>query len=402
VSRDELYEPLGAESRPPNLALDRTRNRLGRLALVACAAGIGVVIWWKSDDMGGEPYATAKIERTPTPQPVLASPRTEPDVTGSIQRSPSLRASADEIESESGVKVVRRGGGEAPGALIIQIPDELGVHLTPSPDPRVTEASNFGRLPKIGVDGSRPADVYARPVMVAASLKPNAPRIAIVVGGMGLNPGATLAASQKLPGAVSLAFAPYGADLEKQVARVRGEGHEVLLQAPMQSIDPGENPGPHTLQADATTDQNLLDLRWQMSRFSGYVGISNFLGAKLMANQSAFVPVLAEIGRRGLFYLDDGSTPAGLTPSPSSAAPSLRADVVIDASQKSETMEAQLNRLESLAKAKGVAIGFATGLPATVDIVSRFARGLERRGVALVPVSSLAPPSTGTVAISGK
>ena len=59
---------------------------------------------------------------------------------------------------------------------------------------------------------------------------------------------ATADALGKLPGPVTLAFAPYGSDLEQLVARARGEGHEVLLQVPMEPFDyPDNDPGPQTL-----------------------------------------------------------------------------------------------------------------------------------------------------------
>ncbi len=54
---------------------------------------------------------------------------------------------------------------------------------------------------------------------------------------MGLNVPATDEAIRRLPGGVSLAFAPYGADVERQAAAARDAGHEILLQTPMESFD---------------------------------------------------------------------------------------------------------------------------------------------------------------------
>jgi polysaccharide deacetylase 2 family uncharacterized protein YibQ len=44
--------------------------------------------------------------------------------------------------------------------------------------------------------------------MLPARLKAGAPRVARVVGGLGLNEAGTLAAIARLPGAVTLGFAP--------------------------------------------------------------------------------------------------------------------------------------------------------------------------------------------------
>ena len=401
MSGDDLYDPLGYD---PAAATPRAYRRIpwrrvAAGAASALAAGLAALVWITDDGMGGEPFAIAKIEKAPRvePQPQANNGANSGEATATIRPNGS-RSTAAEIESESGVRVVRRGG-DAPGALIIQVPETLGVRLTPAPDRRLVEKGRFGPLPRIGADGSRPAETYARPVVTAAGLKPGGPRIAIVVGGMGLSQSATLNAATRLPGAVTLAFAPYGADLERQAARARESGHEVLLQVPMEPFEPAPSPGPHMLQTAASAEQNLEHLHWLMSRFVGYVGVANFLGAKFMANETAFAPVAREVAGRGLFFLDDASAAQNVVgaTAASTGASVLRTDIVIDAVP--ETIEAELAKLEALARQKGVAIGFATGLPATVEHVARFARGLEKRGIALVPLSSLASfrpaPSAG-------
>jgi polysaccharide deacetylase 2 family uncharacterized protein YibQ len=51
---------------------------------------------------------------------------------------------------------------------------------------------------------------------------------------MGLSPRATEAAIAGLPGAVTLGFAPYGADLARQTVLAREAGHELVLEIPME------------------------------------------------------------------------------------------------------------------------------------------------------------------------
>ncbi len=376
---------------------------LGFGGLAAGVCGIALLTWWNDTGMGGEPFAVARIERLPSPPaaPPAVVPTAEltggADTTGAIRAPLAARATASEVEMQSGVRVVRQGGGGPPGALVIQVPDDFGVHLTAAPDKRLVEKGRFGPLPRIGVDGSRPAEVYARPVITSTSLRTSAPRIALVVGGMGLSQQATQGASGKLPGAVTLAFAPYGVDLDKQAARVRENGHETILQMPMEPFDASQSPGPHMLQAAAPAEENIEHLHWLMSRMQGYTGVAGFLGAKFLANPAALAPILRETASRGLFYLDDGSIGASASGAvaASSGVAMLRTDIVLDASPKPEAIDAELGRLEKLARQKGSAIGMATGLPATVEQIARFARGLEKRGIALVPLSSLAagPPA---------
>ena len=58
----------------------------------------------------------------------------------------------------------------------------------------------------IGADGRKPMDVYARPF----DRTDPRPKIAIIVGGLGLGEAVTQAAVDRLPEGVTLAFTPYG------------------------------------------------------------------------------------------------------------------------------------------------------------------------------------------------
>src|SRR5262249_14130137 len=137
---------------------------------------------------------------------------------------------------------------------------------TPVLDERLSEPSRHGPLPRVAQDGTRPADAYARPVKAIPG-KPNAPRIAIVVGGLGIGAGATNDAIAKLPGPVTLSFAPYGSEIAAQGARARQSGHELLLQIPMEPSDfPDNDPGPQTLLTSLDGAQNIDRLQWLLSR----------------------------------------------------------------------------------------------------------------------------------------
>jgi polysaccharide deacetylase 2 family uncharacterized protein YibQ len=384
---DDLNRPLGLdldESRP---ARDIPWGKVGLAGVGLLGVALGTFVWWTNHGMGGEPFAVARIERQA--EPAVAKAPTANDVTGTVALP--QRATGAQVEAQSGVVTVRQGNAAAPGALILQVPKDVSLQLTPAPDRRLVERKACGLLPRIGVDGARPSEIYARPYMSSAKVKPGSPRIALVVGGMGLNRAATESASERLPGEVTLGFAPYGMELEKQVAQVREAGHEVILQAPMESFSASETPGPHTLFTTATNDENIEHMRWLMCRFTGYIGGANFLGAKFTAEERAFAPMLREVGARGLAWFDDGTSPRTLAGvlAPAQGVPYAAADVAIDADPRGDAIEAALLKLESLARQNGSAIGFGSGLPASIDRIARFAKSLEGRGVALVPLSVL-------------
>jgi hypothetical protein len=216
-----------------------------------------------------------------------------------------------------------------------------------------------------------------------------APRVAIVVGGLGLDRAATQAAMM-LPSSISLGFAPYGDDLKELVAGARNAGHEIMLQAPMEGF--GETAtGQRTLTSVSSEESNRDTLKWMMSRFPGAIGVENYLGGKFTSDSKAFAPILAEIASRGLLYLDDGSSPRSLTLSLAGGLNlrAAQADVVIDAMSTPEAIETALGKLETVARREGEAIGVATALPVTLEHLEHWVAALEARGIALTPVSAL-------------
>jgi hypothetical protein len=251
--RDEVNDPLGLEPRrkPRSAGFGRGAARILLGMAVALGAAGGVWLWKLGSADRDRPLAVARIEADagpaapPAPSPSANVEAAPPPISGGV----SAFASGERVEAASGVKVTRGGGGGPPNALIIDVPQALGVRLAPAPDPRLVEKSRHGPLPRIGADGARPADVYARPIVESLKLR-GAPRIAIVVGGLGLEAAGTEAAISRLPGAVSLGFAPYGDDLPAEAARAREAGHEILLQAPMEGF--GAAPGPRTLSISAS------------------------------------------------------------------------------------------------------------------------------------------------------
>jgi polysaccharide deacetylase 2 family uncharacterized protein YibQ len=397
MTDDDLNAPLG------QFPVQKRPSRGNALYAAVAIAGLGLLAFPAAllpglvRPPGAALYAAAGVpasgtDETPAGGPNNAHPpqriaEVASDTTATV---PAQKAGSgsEAIERRTGVKIIRAGGGAAPEALIIDVAKALNTGLPAAPDPRLIEQTPHGPIPRIGGDGARPSEVYARPAVSSAGLTRGSPRVALLIGGMGLAPRATESAIASLPGAVTLGFAPYGADLAREA------GHEVVLQIPMEPFDfPRDNPGPHTLLAGPGKAANIDHLIWLMSRFTGYAGVANFLGGKLTADAKALTPVLREIAARGLFYVDDGTSAQSLamTLAPGQALSAARADVVLDSTAEPEAIEAALTRLEAIAHDKGVAIGVASALPPSIAIIGRFARALEARGIALIPLSAAMP-----------
>jgi uncharacterized protein len=262
--------------------------------------------------------------------------------------------------------------------------------LIPAPVRAVAQEVSDGFLPIIGPSGAKPFAVYARnlPLSIVHS---DAPKIAIVLGGLGLSKKLTERAIKELPTDVTLAFAPYGNDLQAQVNAARREGHEVFLQVPLEPNGyPATNPGPRTLLSESTPKDNTESLHWHMSRFAGYAGVVNYMGGRYLANAETAEPLLKEIKQRGLVFLEDGSVPNSQTDQAAGVTKArvARAQTVIDANPTTEAIRSALDALEKEAVKNGFAIGTGSGLAITIDTLKDWSREAAERGIIFVPVSA--------------
>jgi hypothetical protein len=260
------------------------------------------------------------------------------------------------------------------------------IALPPVPAAELVEESQYGPLPKIASDGRRPIDVYARPSRYAAANVGGPARVAVLVTAAGDSAAGDV--FKGLPPTVSIAYSAYGRSLQDAVNRVRSNGHEVLLQIPLEPNNyPTEDPGPHTLLTTLPPEENMKRLQWLMSRYTGYVGITNLMGAKFEASAESLQPMLEELKRRGLLYVDDGSAQGSVA---WQVANTIGLDYsVVSVQIDADDVAKQLAKLESVAKERGAAIGVAKAKPATVKQLADWANKLEAKGIVLVPVSAV-------------
>lgn len=363
---NDLNNPLTSDAGPPG----RRRAVFAPMVitaalLVAVAAAVWIAV--VDNPHGGRSVAVARIS-----DPVPAS-------TGSV--------AAGHGAGEGGDSSMPRATG--------QVGDVLAV-LPAAPPPAIAalgllEQSAFGALPRVSPDGRRPRDAYARRPPASA---PDAPRIALVVGGMGMSQTGTQNAIEALPEDVTLAFATRGSSLQRWADEARSEGHEILLQLPLEPLSyPEVDPGEHTLLVSSDRQRTRQDLHWNLGRMTAYAGVTNHMGGRFTGEDAAMLPFLGEIGERGLFYLDDGSSPQSRAAAIGEAlqVPVLTADVVIDRDRSAGAIERALSDLEAIAATRGVAVGVASAFPTSVEAIAQWAEEASARGIVIVPASAALP-----------
>lgn len=238
-----------------------------------------------------------------------------------------------------------------------------------------------GPLPIVASDGRSAFSAYARPFKGDGR-----PKVALIVGGLGLNPAATKAAIEHLPAEVTLSFVPYAQGLQGWIDLARANGHEVLLEIPMEPNDyPDNDPGPYTLLSTASPQDTTNRLQWLLGRATGYFGVTNYLGQKFVTSDAGMGAFLGVLKTRGVAFIDDG-----VARKRAGAFARASADAVVDDQLSAEAIQAQLTNLEQAAKVKGAALGSGFAYPVTVEVAARWAIGLQSRGLQLAPASAIA------------
>ncbi|MEO9336364.1 divergent polysaccharide deacetylase family protein [Mesorhizobium sp. SB112] len=334
--------------------------------------------------------ATIAFREKPFRSPPVAVVTTPEVAAVSTPVQPAPQVSAASRPDGPAIIRVNPDQNSGEGVVVIRDPSAVGqnprvAHL---PDKDLIEQTDAGPLPVRAMDGRRPFDVYARPWSGARGA-----RITIVLGGLGLSQTGTQSAIEKLPPEITLAFAPQGNSIGRWMQAARQKGHEIVMQLPLEPFDyPNVTPGRNTLTVDGGTEENLKNLRWTLSRTTNYTGVMNYMGARFSTDAGAFGPVMAELGKRGLLYLDDGSSARSLAPALAleNSVPFASGDNSIDAVRDRSAIMSKLDELERIARAKGFAIGTGSAFDMTVDAVVSWAAEARRRGIEIVPVSALA------------
>jgi polysaccharide deacetylase 2 family uncharacterized protein YibQ len=394
---DDLSAPLGQKT-----ARRKGRYRLPFTGMQALAVALGLFLasfigfaLFNDDPLGGEPIARIALPASPAGNENHAmAPSMAPSTAHSGSSAPEMKSETRQAApaEQKTVTIIDGSSGTRQSVVISgDDPDKAGETapaMMAGIDQRLLEKSRYGMIP-VTSDALKPFTAYAADADRIKAAK--VPVVAIVIGGLGVGAAKTTDAIMKLPPAVTLAFTPYGSDPTKLAMRARAQRHEILLQIPMEPFDyPDNDPGPQTLLTTLAPEQNLDRLYWHLSRFQGYAGIANFMGGRFIATDAAMQPIVRELAKRGLGYLDDGSSPRSVAPSLAAAQlmPFAKADFSIDAVPTAVEIDRSLSRLEGLAKERGSAVGLASALPISIERIGAWIKTLESHGIMLVPLTT--------------
>jgi len=219
----------------------------------------------------------------------------------------------------------------------------------------------------------------------------NAKRAAIIVGGLGLNAEVTTRAILTLPEQVTLSFAAHSPQLQNWIDQARENGHEVLLEIPMEANGETPNLSARTLTVTDDIAANTRNLDWLLSRGSGYFAVTNYNGDKFLSRSDMVAPVMSYLQDAGLGMIFDNSFNAVALPALATTEklPYIEAEMILDEINSRALTDAKLSELGSKALTGDQPIGIGFAYPSTLAAISAWAIEAPEKGIVLVPASSL-------------
>jgi hypothetical protein len=217
------------------------------------------------------------------------------------------------------------------------------------------------------------------------------PLIAIVIDDMGLDRKRSARAVESLKPQVTLSYLAYAPRIREQVSAAKKQGHEIFLHLPWEPDSAHADPGPHHLSVDMSKEQLQQNLLANLNGFDGYVGVNNHMGSKFSRYRAGLDIVMAELKKRGVFFLDSRTTPDSLAEKLALAydIPATRREVFLDHVEKPEFVAAALREVESIALQKGSAVAIGHPKDVTLDALEAWLPTLEAKGFQLAPVTDV-------------
>lgn len=366
-----------------------------------CLTTISLYAMTKMHPQKTDPYINGKIKLAEIPKPLeltnlntdssnlpdlLAGDVVEGENPTSITTSTSPARQTDALGNPTGQNssLTIAPDTQAPKTILID-GQSISGNTTLYDD--LIKTGPFGPLPQKASNGRSAFTVYKKP----AERKSNNQIVSIIISGLGVNAALTEEAIRVLPAEVTLSFAAQSAGLQGWINKAREDGHEVLLEIPMDSdsFNPADPGASLTLKADQP-DVNNRHLDQLLSQAQGYFGVINYNGNKFLTRTDATAQLLERLSNDGLAFISDG---AFLTPSLEAIALSVNLPYkqgigVIDPEPNLNLIKSELSRLSAIASTgtKPVGVGFA--YPETLQAVSEWTATLKEESLQLVPASA--------------
>lgn len=165
-------------------------------------------------------------------------------------------------------------------------------------------------------------------------------------------------------------------------------GHEVIVHMPMEA-EGGMKPGPGGLYTWMTDAEIIEAIAKNIDTVPYAIGVSNHMGSAFTQDERAMNVLLAELKKRGLFFLDSLTT-AGSVGTDTARKHGMKAsarDIFLDDRDDPEDIKVQWQRVHEVSRNKGHAILLAHPRKNTMEFLRKALK--ENNGTEIVPISVL-------------
>ena len=151
---------------------------------------------------------------------------------------------------------------------------------------------------------------------------------------------------------------------------------------------PRNDPGPHTIKLDASTEQNAANLAWALAQAPGAVGAYNIMGSAVTRDEAVMTGVRRQLKAGDLMFLD---ARAAVDTVSRDLGQTLGMPVAVnDRYIESAPSVADIAVLSTQSRQRGYATVFVEASPRAVKTVQALIAGFEAEGINLVPPSIIA------------
>ena len=164
-----------------------------------------------------------------------------------------------------------------------------------------------------------------------------------------------------------------------------------MLHLPMEPISyPAINPGDGVLMVSMDKEMILETLNRDLSQIPFVAGVNNHMGSRFTENEKKMMIVLAELKRRGLYFIDSRTSGGSIAfeVAKKMALRTASRDIFLDNDLSENGLKIQMERLLSLARYKGWAIGIGHPHKKTLKLLKKYQLTLKNEAQ-IVPVSNL-------------
>lgn len=292
------------------------------------------------------------------------------------------------VNPTDAIKIAGTGNAStstAPEPKRIDIPPNFRA-LPRAPIAGLTRQSAFGPVPSKAAGNALIA--YRRPYIPQTGKQP----VSLIFGGLGINRSFTQDAITSLPADVTLSFAAHSVGLQDWVNSAREDGHEVLIEVPMESVDfnPTASGLDRTLRVSLPPSENSRRLDWILSRAQGYAGLINFNGDAFLTRTDIAAPFMDRLSRTGLGFLTDGAfeTPSLPALATSVDQPFKAGHGLIDPDPIAQVISSRLSGLSQAAASGSHPVGVGFAYPQTLEEVQAWIATLDEQNLQLAPATA--------------